>query len=140
MAVSARHLFVRKSTLPGAGKGLFTKVDILRGERIVEYKGRRQPWKEVKHEDGYNGYLLRLDRSTAINALPYKKALGRFANDAAGLVRVPGCRNNAEYNIYGDRCYIEATRTIPAGSEIFVGYGHDFWKLQRKIHLERAVH
>ncbi len=133
MAISARHLFVRKSNLPGAGKGLFTKVDIRRGERIVEYKGRRQPWKEVKHEDGYNGYLLRLDRSTAINALPYKKALGRFANDASGLSRKKGLVNNATYNIYGDRCFIEATRTIAAGGEILVSYGREFWALQRKI-------
>ena len=30
---------VKKSSLPGAGKGLYTKRDIKKGERIVEYLG-----------------------------------------------------------------------------------------------------
>lgn len=133
-----KYLFVKKSSLPGAGMGLFTRITFFKGDRIVEYKGRRQPWKEVKGEDGYNGYLLRLNRTTAINALPYKKALGRFANDAAGLGRSQGLRNNAEYLIYGDRCFIEATRTINKGEEILVDYGKAFWDLQKKIRVNGA--
>jgi hypothetical protein len=65
--------------------------------------------------------------------LPYKKALGRFANDAAGLTRVSGVHNNAEYNIYGEKCYIEAIRTIEKGMEIFVNYGKEYWDLIREI-------
>jgi hypothetical protein len=139
MNILRKDLFIKKSGLPRAGKGLFTQVAIRPGDRIIEYKGRRERWMDVKHEDGYNGYLLRLNRSTAINALPYHKALGRFANDAAGLQRVPGIRNNATYNIYGDRCFIEATRAIPAGGEILVSYGREFWTLQRRIRAERAA-
>lgn len=133
MIIPKKHLFVKKSQLPYAGEGLFTRVVIRKGDRIVEYKGRHRPWKEAKKDDGYNGYILRLDRTTAVDALPYKKALGRFANDAAGLSRVPGIRNNAEYLIYGDQCFIFATRKIPRGAEILVGYGKEFWDLQRKI-------
>ncbi len=133
MNISRKHLFVRKSQLPKAGKGLFTQVEILKGDRIVEYKGRRQPWKEVKDQDGYNGYLLRLNHSTAINGLPSTSALGRFANDAAGMSKVKGLRNNAEYLIYGKRCFIEATRAISKGEEVFVSYGKEYWALVRKI-------
>jgi len=132
MAISTRHLFVKKSGLPGAGKGLFTRKQIRRGERIVEYKGKRVPWRIAKPQDGYNGYLLRLDRSTVIDAKP-TWALGRYANDAAGFSRKKGLVNNATYNIYGDRCFIEATRAIAAGGEILVSYGREFWALQRKI-------
>lgn len=135
MNILKKDLFIKKSLLPGAGKGLFTSVVIFKGDRIVEYKGRKRDWQEAKKEDGYNGYLLRLSRSTALDALPYKKAFGRYANDAAGHFRIPGLRNNAEYLIYGDRCFIEATRTIPKGAEIFVGYGKEFWELQRNLGL-----
>lgn len=124
---------VKKSTLPGAGQGLFAKITFRKGDRITEYKGRRELWKEIKHTDGYNGYLLRLSRTVAINALPNKKTFGRYANDAAGFGKRAGAKNNAEYLIYGDRCYIEATRTIQKGEEIFVGYGREFWKLQKAI-------
>jgi SET domain-containing protein len=127
-----RHVFVKRSRLPGAGKGLFANVDFNRGDRITEYAGRKRKWADVKDEDGYNTYLLRLDRATAIDAR-LSKSPGRFANDALGFVRVAGLRNNAEYNIYGDRCFIEATKKIKKGEEIFVGYGREFWALQKRL-------
>jgi len=133
MALPEKHLIVKKSQLPGCGKGLFTKINITKGTRILEYKGRIQPWKEVKDEDGYNGYLLRINWQTTINALSYKKALGRYANDARGLIKIKGLRNNAEYVTEGRRCFIEATRAIRKDEEILVGYGKEYWKLIRKI-------
>lgn len=133
MAFLEKFLSVKKSTLPNAGKGLFTKRDIPKGTRIVEYKGRLRAWKEVKHLDGCNAYLMYITRHAVIDALPATKTLGRYANDAKGFVRIPGKRNNAEYVSEGKRCYIEALRTIRKGEEIFVSYGTDFWKLQRKI-------
>lgn len=39
MALLEKHLYVKRSLLPGAGRGLFTKVPIKKGTRIVEYKG-----------------------------------------------------------------------------------------------------
>ncbi|NOT74017.1 MAG: SET domain-containing protein [Cyclobacteriaceae bacterium] len=133
MNISRKHLFVRKSQLPDSGKGLFTKVEIKKGDRIIEYKGRHQLWREVKHEDGFNGYLLRLNRTMAINGEPSTGALGRYANDAAGASRIKGLRNNSVYNIYGDRCFIEATRDITKGGEVFVAYGKEYWDLVKKI-------
>ncbi|MDZ7649405.1 MAG: hypothetical protein U5K54_20855 [Cytophagales bacterium] len=45
--------------MPGAGKGLFTKVSILKGTRIVEYKGKIVTWKEVEAmADERNGYVF----------------------------------------------------------------------------------
>lgn len=126
-------LVIKRSQLPGAGMGLFTKTDILKGGRIVEYAGRRKKWKDVKHLDGHNGYLLRLSRTTAIDAKPKRSGKGRYANDANGISHVPGLRNNAEYLIYGNRVFIEATRNIRKGEEIFVSYGREFWNLQRKL-------
>jgi hypothetical protein len=127
-------LVIKRSQLSGAGMGLFTRVDIPKGGRIVEYAGRRKKWKDVKHLDGHNGYLLRLNRTTAIDAKPMRSGKGRYANDANGISRVPGLRNNAEYLIYGNRVFIEATRNIRKGEEIFVSYGKAFWNLQQKIH------
>lgn len=130
---STKSLFIKRSLLPNAGKGLFTRVDIKKGDRIVEYAGRRRKWKDVKHLDGHNGYLMRLNRTTAIDAKPLNSGKGRYANDAMGLTRVAGLRNNAEYLIYGNRVFIEATRNIRKGEEIFVSYGKEFWNLQRKL-------
>ena len=46
MALLEKFLVVKKSKLPKSGKGLFTKVQIRKGARIVEYKGRIQAWRE----------------------------------------------------------------------------------------------
>jgi len=119
--------------LPNAGKGLFTRVDIPKGTRIVEYKGRLQSWREVKDQDGINGYLMYINRNVVINALPATKTFGRYANDAQGLVRKEGLKNNSEYVSEGKRCFIEATRYIKAGEEILVSYGRAYWTLMKKI-------
>ena len=57
MELLEANVRVKKSGLPGAGKGLFTKTFIPKGTRIVEYKGEITTWKEVDHEDGDNGYI-----------------------------------------------------------------------------------
>ena len=133
MALFEKHLIVKNSELPKSGKGLFTKSDISKGKRIVEYKGRIQPWREVKDQDGINGYLMYINRNVVINALPAVKTLGRYANDARVFFRLEGIRNNSEYVSEGKRCFIEATRNIRTGEEIFVNYGREYWILMKRL-------
>jgi uncharacterized protein len=133
MAFLEKHLFIKKSKLPNAGKGLFTKKDIAKGTRIVEYKGKLRKWKDVKHEDGHNGYLMYITRSAVIDARPSIKTLGRYANDARGFVRMEGLKNNCEYVSEGNKCFIESVRAIKKGEEVLVGYGREFWLLQKEI-------
>lgn len=132
MALLEKQLVVKKSTIPNSGKGLFTKKFIPKGTRIVEYKGRISAWKDVKDEDGKNGYIFYVNRKHVINALPVKTALARYANDARGLVRIKGLLNNCDYVTDGIKAYIESKKDIPAGAEIFVDYGADYWKVIRE--------
>ena len=132
MALLEKYLYVKSSTIPNSGKGLFTKKFIPKGTKIVEYKGRRTAWKDVKDEDGKNGYIFFINRNNVIDALPWKSALARYANDARGLVKIKGLTNNADYIVDGTRAYIESKKDIPAGSEIFVDYGKDYWKVIRE--------
>ena len=131
MALLEKQLYVKKSTIPNSGKGLFTKKAIPKGTLIVEYKGRRSTWAEVKDEDGKNGYIFFINRKTVIDGLPWKSALARYANDARGLVKQKGLSNNADYIVKGTKAYIESKKDIPAGAEIFVDYGKDYWKVIR---------
>ncbi len=133
MAFLEKQLYIKKSTLPGAGKGLFTRKFIPKKTRIVEYKGEVLSWKEVEQlADDRNGYVFYVNSKHCIDAWNYKKALGRYANDARGIGRVPGIKTNAEYVVDKKRCFIEATRDIPAGAEIFVEYGAEYWKVVRE--------
>jgi uncharacterized protein len=127
MTIPENKLVVKRSTINGSGKGLFTKVFIPKGTRIIEYKGAITTWKKVKQTKGENGYIYYVKSNWVIDAAPYPKALARYANDARGLKRVKGIINNAEYKEYGLKVYIVAKKDIPAGSEILVGYGKEYW-------------
>ena len=132
MALLRKQLFIKESTLPNAGKGLFTSKDIPKGTRIIEYTGKRTTWKDVQDDDGRNGYIFYINKNHVIDARPSKRAYARYANDARGLVRVKGLLNNSDYVVDGLKCYIESKKDIPAGSEIFVDYGRDYWKVIRQ--------
>lgn len=127
MALLEEQLTVKKSQLPNAGKGLYTKKVIPKGTRIVEYKGNVTTWKEVNHDEGSNGYIFFVNRNHVIDARHTMDELARYANDAKGLQRIKGVNNNSEYEKEGKVVYIKAIKDIPAGGEILVGYGKEYW-------------
>jgi len=132
-------LIVKKSTIPGAGKGLFIKRDVKKGERIVEYLGEIINWKEcdIRAERDEGGYVFYISRKKCIDAFHTLEALARFANDANGLVKIPGIKNNCQYEIYKNSGWITATKNIKAGSEILVRYGAEYWRdIRYNIKLE----
>ena len=127
MALIEKDVIVKKSTLPGAGKGLFAKKFIPKGTKIVEYKGRIRTWKEVDPNKHDNGYIYYVKRYHVIDAAGHKSALARYANDARGIARVKGITNNSEYTEEGLKVYITSVKDIPAGAEILVAYGKEYW-------------
>jgi SET domain-containing protein len=129
MPLLEKQLFIGRSTLKGAGKGLFTTKPIPKGKKIVEYKGKVTRWREVDDRDGLNGYIYYINRYHVIDAMETKEALARYANDAKGLLRGDGLSNNCTYRIEGLRVFIYSIRNIPAGSELFVGYGKEYWDI-----------
>lgn len=131
MALLEKYLEIKESTIPGAGLGLFTTVDIPKGTRVLEYKGRITTWKEVQH-DSENWYIYTVKPSHVIDAKRTKKALGRYANDALGLTRVKGITNNCIYINDGLRVFVESAKKIPAGAEILVPYGKAYWDVIRE--------
>lgn len=122
-------LLVKNSLLPNAGKGLFTDKPIKKGEKIIEYKGEIIDWKEYEKrvKEDKDGYLFYINKERCIDAYSTPQHKARYANDAAGLSRVKGLRNNSNYEIFGNKCYIVSSRDINAGEEIFVNYTKEYW-------------
>jgi SET domain-containing protein len=139
MALLEKQLVVKKSTIPNSGKGLFTKKFIPKGTSIVEYKGKISTWKDVNIDEGRNGYIYYVNRKHVIDAQPFPQHLARYANDAQGMTRVKGINNNCRYVTDMDtmRVYIEAVKDIPAGGEILVQYGKEYWDvIKHNLKLE----
>lgn len=122
-------LLVKKSKLPNAGKGLFTDKAIKKGAKVIEYKGEIINWKEYEKRvaEDKDGYLFYINKQRCIDAFSTPQHKARYANDAAGLSRVKGLKNNATYQIFDQKCYIVSDRDIEAGEEIFVSYSKDYW-------------
>ncbi len=132
MLLDENQLEVKTSTIPNSGKGLFTKTDIPKDTRIVEYTGRISSWKDADHQDGNNPYIFYINKNHVIDGSSDPDSLGRYANDARGLTKIKGITNNAIFEKDKLRVYIKAAKKIKAGSEIFVGYGKDYWDTVRK--------
>ena len=138
MSLSAKNLKVKTSTIPNSGKGLFVTVDVPKGAIITEYIGDRTTWSHVE-DDADNPYIYYIDDDNVIDASNNLDSFGRYANDAAGLTKITGLKNNAEYEEKDNRVFIKAKYNIPAGAEIFVAYGKDYWKQVREnIELDLA--
>jgi len=122
-------LKIKNSLLPNAGKGLFTDKPIKKGEKIIEYKGEIIDWKEYEKRvlEDRDGYLFFVNKKRCIDAYDTPEHKARYANDAAGLSRVRGLKNNSNYEIFDDKCFIVSSRDIEAGEEIFVNYTKEYW-------------
>ncbi|TXH21398.1 MAG: SET domain-containing protein [Chitinophagaceae bacterium] len=127
MLPQSDQLEVKISTLPNSGMGLFAKIEFQKGERIIEYCGEMLTWQQVE-DDADNGYIFHIDDEHVIDARNCLEAFGRYANDAAGLSRVKGVRNNALYEEEDYSVFIVADKKIKAGEEIFVAYGKEYWQ------------
>lgn len=124
-------LTIKNSTIPGTGKGLFTKKFIPNGSRITEYLGKISTWKAADHDDGNNAYIYYINRNHVIDAKGIK-AFAHYANDGSGFKKFKGIKNNSEYIVDGKRVFITAKHDIAAGEEIFVAYGKDYWVVIKK--------
>lgn len=131
MPLLEKQLEIKESNIPNAGLGLFTKEFIAKGTKIVQYRGKRRTWKDVKNEDG-NFYIFYVTRNHIIDANNYKKSFARYINDASGLKKVKGCTNNTEFVREGDKVFVIAIKDIAAGGELFVGYGKEYWEVIRQ--------
>ena len=131
MNTEIKKLFVDSSTMPSAGKGLFTSENIKKGELIIEYTGEVTNWEEVRH-DADNVYIYFVNEDYVINAKNDPDAIARYANDARGLTRIKDVHNNSKFVKVEGRIFIKASKLIKAGEEIFVDYGKDYWDTVKK--------
>jgi SET domain-containing protein len=131
MALQEKNLVIKKSTIPGAGKGLFTKKAIPKGVKITEYKGKVTTWKNVDHMDGLNAYIFYINRNHVIDGSKYTKGFARFANDAKGSEKGSGLSNNCKYVIDGLRVFLVSRKEIAVNEEILAGYGKEYWDIIR---------
>ena len=117
--------------IPGSGMGLWADEHMRRGDLIVEVTGEKYAG-DSDVELANDLYLL--DSGDGTDDYIDVKGPAMYANDACGPVRLPGMVNNSLFRLLDDgTMWLEATRTIRPGQEIFGSYGRAYWTAIRNI-------
>ena len=119
-----KKIATRKSAIHG--NGMFAVAPIAKGERLIEYKGRRRSHEEVDNDDSGDvesghTFLFTLDEDWVIDA-NYEGNSARWINHSCA----PNCEAVMEEDADDARAskvFIEATRAIKAGEELTYDYG-----------------
>ena len=122
------HLQINPSTIPGAGDGLFTLVDIPKKKFICRYAGKEMSLQEYLQKNSGYGVLIKKDR--IIDGADTQSALGRYANSCQKKDGMHCKGANAKFSVSAKNKTISlvSTKKIKAGEEIFVAYGGAYWK------------
>jgi len=109
-------------TSPIQGTGAFATRTIRKGTRIIEYLGQRISWRtaDKRYDDEkmnrHHTFLFTVDDRTCIDAAVNGNE-ARFINHS--------CDPNCEAINDRKRIFIEATKTIPAGTELVYDYQYE---------------
>lgn len=111
-----RRVTVRRS--PVHGKGVFALRPLAAGERVLEYKGKRTSWRAaVRRYERYgvagHTFLFGLSDGRVIDG-------SQGGNSARWLNHA--CVANCETVEDGERVFIETTKPIAVGEELFIEY------------------
>ena len=134
---SISGLRIKRSTVAGAGMGLFASRDLPARTRI-DYTGDRRV--DLTEQDG-GAYFLGITGRTAIDAARTNTGPGRWVNDPKGTNK----KANAEFVLHTPKgqprqACVRTTRLIKNGEEILVKYGNQYWRfhLARMNRTQRA--
>ena len=113
----ADRVVVRRSAIHG--KGVYATAAIRRGARVIEYTGRRLPWKEAmelpphRPDEPYHTFFFSLENGDVIDANVRGNA-SRWINHS--------CDPNCETDEKDSRIFVYALRSIHPGEELFYDY------------------
>ncbi len=109
-----------KSTIEGAGQGLFAAENLAPNQLIIEYTGKILNYRQAK---------ILADR-TYLKSVTFNRHIdgstggpAKFVNDCADKTRI-NCRFRKWKK---KRVFLQALRAISQGEELFVDYGRSHW-------------
>jgi len=114
-----KNFFIRPSTIPGAGRGLFAKNGLVVGDVIDEYSGKLKTQEEYNRSDSVYGMR---SRGMVIDASGTQTCISRLIND--GQI---DSVNNCRFVSFRGRVLVVVIQPIPVGGELLASYGPTYW-------------
>ena len=140
-------IYVKKSTIPDAGNGVFAKRFIPKGEKIIRYRGRILNGDQVMIENNYvkdRLFQLRFSHDVKENLFIFNDGLASKINDnikfekysaedvtnyleRRQFKRHENTKLNCKFEVKKNRVYTIATQDIYKDEELFLDYGFNYW-------------
>lgn len=123
-------LIIKKSLIPGAGRGAFAKKSLKKGKRLGEYNGKllnaedydalhdKSYIFEVTKKFGKKYYLFYIDARSGDEL--------RFVNGAHGEKQKK--KVNVEAYQYAERIFFRTNKDINENEELLIDYGNNYWE------------
>ena len=154
-------VIIKKSSIPGAGMGVFASKNIKKDSIITEYKGKI--YKNSNEQKLKNINKIELDEYT-LNLGNGKSIIGdkncRNVNSCAQLINDRAILDNPQKLIYENankyiksienvncefvtisgKTYAKAVKDIKKGEELFIHYGYNYWfrpKYKKSVTLSK---
>jgi hypothetical protein len=108
-----KKYLVKKSA---TGLGLFSNIQIAKGEFVIEYTGKVMTSKEANEKGGK--YLFEINSRTTIDGSG-RENLARYINHS--------CRPNCEATIKNKQIIIRSIKEIKPGDELTYNYGKEYF-------------
>lgn len=128
-APESDYLYINPSQIVNSGYGLYTAIDIYKGEIIALFKGKILSNSAAikRAKEGNDRYFINLLNGRIMDSM-HAKCFAKYANDANGLIK-SNFKNNTVITLDDhDRVCLQALRDINAGEELFCNYGKRYWK------------
>jgi uncharacterized protein len=123
------YLFTQTSQIPKSGKGLFTAIDIFKGEIISIFDGEIIDEDETnsRFENNKGAYFIGMLDGRIMDSM-HIECFAKYANDARGISLTPFTNNAIITILDNNQIALVATKKIKANMEIFCAYGKAYWK------------
>lgn len=128
-AKESDYLYLKSSGIIGAGKGLFTSIQIYKNEIISVFKGELLSNKEAhfRANNKVDGYFIKMLDGSIMDSM-HVKCFAKYANDSEGFSKTL-FKNNSKIALdENNQVCLVSTRIININEEIFCGYGKAYWK------------
>ena len=121
------YIMIKKSSIPGAGQGVFATETIKKGKNLGEYSGARlnlDQFLKKKNTD----YCFEINRKNKKPIYVDGKIRGSW------LSKINGAKTSKEkkkINVfayqYNEKIYFKTTKNIKNGQELLIDYGNSYW-------------
>jgi uncharacterized protein len=125
--VSRNVIVVKRSTIPGAGRGVFAARDIPANVNLGYYRGMMLPNHNLSMAEG-SRYIL----GPITHAGETFSVCGKDHGNWTALINSPYNTDHKPNLIFYDDGTVYSKRNIKAGEELFVGYGASYWNTYGK--------